>query len=152
MHVKSRSLTKSRTGGGGEERERGCVLRRFSKRRGLWVSQPWTRSFRTQLVFYFKREKGRQGKQMFLRGWQLVLVMSITFCGKHPHPKGFMITSQLLQVRMKNAFWRSLTAFFNHDSFTANSSLSLMGCGRRAGICKKARAPQGNFFFPPFGA
>lgn len=85
---------------------------------------------------------------MFLRGWQLVLVMSITFCGKHPHPKGFMITSQLLQVRMKNAFWRSLTAFFNHDSFTANSSLSLMGCGRRAGICKKARPPKGNFFSP----
>lgn len=58
-----------------------------------------------------------------------------------------MITSQLLQVRMINTFRRSLIVFSNHDSFTANPSLSLMGRGRKTGICKEARVPPKRIFF-----
>lgn len=64
---------------------------------------------------------------MFLQAWQLLLVISITFCGEHPHPKGFVITSQLLQVRTIIAFRHALIVFSNHDSFTANSSLHSNG-------------------------
>lgn len=125
-----------------------CYVDSAREERVLRVSRPWTRSFRTQLVLYFIREKGLQEKQMFLQGWQLLLVMSVSFCGKYPHPKGFMITSQLLQVRTIIAFRHALIVFANHDSFTANSSLALMGCGRRATIFKKKQGSPKGFFSP----
>lgn len=102
--LKSRSVSTSGTGGGGYERERGVVLYV-----DVCESVDHVRDL-SQRSWYriLKREKGRRERQMFLQGCQLLLVMSITFRGKHPHPKGSVIISQLLQVRTINAFRHAL--------------------------------------------